>query len=116
MKNIIIRILIFIGAVYLASRLIPDISYSTWQALIFMGVVLAVAHITIKPIIKVITLPISILTFGLFSLVIHGILFWFVGNLIPGFSVVTFVAAFWGGLIVSITHSILGTFLVHNEN
>ncbi len=111
MKKIILRTIIFIAAVYGASLLVSGISYSTWKALILMGLVLVLAHTIIKPIIKIITLPISIITLGLFSLVINAGLFWFAGNIISGFSVLTFMAAFWGGLIVAVANSLFSSFI-----
>lgn len=102
MRNFIIRTIVFIAAVYIASKLISGISWSGWQALVLSGVALAILHSFIKPIIKIITLPINIITFGLFALVINAVFFWFVGNIIPGFTVLTFVAAFWGALVVSV--------------
>jgi len=111
MRKIILRTIIFIAAVYGASLLVSGISFTSWQALGLMGLVLALAHTIIKPIIKIITLPISILTFGLFALVINAALFWFAGNIISGFSVLTFVAAFWGGLIVAVANGIFSSFI-----
>lgn len=102
MKNIIIRAILFTAAVYIASQIVSGISFTGWQALILAGALLAVLHSVIKPIIKIITLPINIITFGLFALVINAAFFWFVGNIIPDFTVLTFVAAFWGGLVVSV--------------
>lgn len=116
MKNIILRTLIFIGAVYLASRIVSGVSYDGWQALVLMGAVLTLAHGLIKPIIKIITLPITLLTFGLFSLVINAGLFWFAGSVISGFFVTTFIAAFWGSLVVSVVNGLLSTFIDREEN
>ena len=116
MKNIILRTIIFIGAVYLASRIVSGISFDGWQALILMGVLLTLAHILIKPIIKIITLPITLLTFGLFSLVINAGLFWFAGSMISGFFVTTFIAAFWGSLLVSVVNGVLSKFIDTEEN
>lgn len=111
MKNIIIRSIIFIAAVYGASKIIPGISFNSWQALILMGIVLTLAHSFIKPIIKIVTLPITIVTFGLFALVVNAALFWFAGNVITGFTVLTFITAFWGGLVVAIVNCIFNRFI-----
>lgn len=116
MKNIILRALIFIGAVYLATRIVSGVSFDGWQALVLMGVVLTLAHGFIKPIIKIITLPITVITLGLFSLVINAALFWFAGSVISDFIVSTFVAAFWGSVVVSIVSGVLSTFIDKNED
>jgi putative membrane protein len=104
MGKLLLRVIIFTGAVFLASQIVSGIAYNGIAALIIAGALLALLHTLIKPIIKVITLPLSIITFGLFALVINAAFFWFVGNVIPGFSVSDFVAAFWGSIIVSIAN------------
>ncbi len=116
MKNIIIRTIVFVAAVYLASRIVSGISFNGWQALVLMGIVLTFAHGIIKPIIKIITLPITIITLGLFALVINAALFWFAGSIISGFVVSTFVAAFWGSVVVSVVSGILSTFIDKDED
>jgi putative membrane protein len=89
-------------AVFLASRFISGITIDPiWTALV-VGACLTLFNMIVKPIINILTLPINILTLGLFSLVINGALFWYLGTLIKGFSVATFTAAFIGALIVSI--------------
>jgi putative membrane protein len=89
-------------AVFLTSRFISGITIDPiWTALI-VGACLTLFNMIIKPIINILTLPINLLTLGLFSLVINGALFWYLGTLIKGFSVATFTAAFIGALIVSI--------------
>jgi putative membrane protein len=89
-------------AVFLASRFISGITIDPiWTALI-VGACLTLFNMIIRPIVKILTLPINILTLGLFSLIINGAIFWYLGTLIKGFSVATFTAAFIGALIVSI--------------
>ncbi len=104
MKNLFLRALIFVGAVYIASELVSGISFNGWKALILTGLLLAVVHSVIKPVIKIITLPLSLITFGLFALILNAVFFWFVGNSIPGFIVMTFMSAFWGALVVSVAN------------
>jgi putative membrane protein len=63
----------------------------------------------------VLTLPINILSLGLFTLVINGFLFWFLSRIVEGFSVSGFGAAFWGALLLSILHA-LTQWLVRKED
>jgi putative membrane protein len=100
--RIIIHWITLSVAVFLTSRFISGITIDPiWTALI-VGACLTLFNMIIKPIIKILTLPINLLTLGLFSLVINGAIFWYLGTLIKGFSVATFTAAFIGALIVSI--------------
>lgn len=78
-----------------------------WVALI-VGACLTLVNMFLKPIINILTLPLNLLTLGLFSLVINGAIFWYLGSgMIKGFSVVGFTAAFVGALIVSILNWII---------
>jgi len=105
--KIILHWIILSVAVYVTTQIISGITVEPiWVALI-VGACLALFNMIIKPVINILTLPINILTLGLFSLVINGILFWYLGVLIEGFSVSTFYAAFIGALIVSIINWVL---------
>jgi putative membrane protein len=69
---------------------------------VIVGAVLGFINLIVKPIISLLTLPITILTLGLFSLVVNAALFYFVGRVVEGFTIDSFVAAFWGALIISV--------------
>ena len=106
MKIILHWILISI-AVLATTFIVGGISVEPlWVALI-VGACLTLFNMFIKPIINVLTLPINIITLGLFSLVINGLLFWYLGRFISGFTVTTFTAAFVGALLVSVLNWIL---------
>ncbi|PIQ91531.1 MAG: hypothetical protein COV70_03280 [Parcubacteria group bacterium CG11_big_fil_rev_8_21_14_0_20_39_22] len=88
----------------LADRLIPGVVvegiYSAMIASIFLGLV----NTVIRPVIIILTLPITVLTLGLFTLVINALLFWFIASFVQGFTVEGFWAAFIGSLFVSLGH------------
>lgn len=107
MKKIIIQFIALVVALLLAEYLVSGISINGWQTLLVASGLLTIVHIVIKPIVRIITLPLSIITFGLFALILNAIFFWFVAELISGFSVDGFVSAFWGALVVSVVNSIL---------
>ncbi len=105
--KIILHWIILSFAVFLTTQIVSGIVVEPiWVALI-VGACLTLFNMFIKPIVNILTLPINLLTLGLFSLVINGALFWFLGTLINGFKVTTFVAAFTGALLVSIINWIL---------
>ncbi|MCE9585239.1 phage holin family protein [Candidatus Nomurabacteria bacterium] len=99
-------------AVFLTAYFLPDINLAYFYTAIIIGAVLTLINYTVKPIIKIITLPINILTLGLFSLVINGLIFYFLGHIISGFYVADFMSAFYGALIVSVLNWILSKFLI----
>jgi len=100
--KIILQWIILSLAVLAVAYLIPDITSDSLLVVIIIGAFLTLINRIIKPIIKIITLPINILTFGLFSFVVNGFIFWFLGFVIPGFTVGTFVAAIIGALVISV--------------
>ncbi len=106
MKIILHWILISI-AVFATSKLIDGVIVDPlWVALV-VGACLTLFNMFIKPIVNILTLPINAITLGLFSLVVNGALFWYLGTLIKGFSVDGFYAAFVGALLVSIINWLL---------
>ena len=66
------------------------------------ALVLGLLNALIRPILILLTLPLNILTLGLFTFVINGLLFWFVASFVKGFYVAGFWPAFWGALVYSI--------------
>jgi len=101
MKIILNWILISVS-VFVTTKIISGIVVDPiWVALV-VGACLTLFNMFIKPIIKVLTLPLNILTLGLFSLVVNSVLFWYLGTFIKGFEVSTFTAAFVGALVVSV--------------
>lgn len=100
--KILIHWLILTLAVLAVPYLIDGIHVSTIGVAVIVGAVLAVINLIVKPIINILTLPINILTLGLFSLVVNAVLFYFVGKVVNGFMIDSFTAAFWGALIISI--------------
>ncbi len=106
--KIILHWIILSVAVFITTKILPGqvVLDPIWTALI-VGACLALFNMIIKPIINILTLPINIITLGLFSLVINGALFWYLGVLIDGFDVTSFYAAFIGALLVSIINWVL---------
>lgn len=100
MKIILHWILLSIS-VWLTTQLVAGVMVNPiWVALI-VGACLTLFNMFLKPIIKILTLPINLITFGLFSLVVNGIIFWYLGTVVKGFTVATFWAAFISALVVS---------------
>lgn len=100
--RIILHWIILSIAVFVTTKIISDITVEPIWVSLIVGACLALFNMIIKPIINILTLPINIITLGLFSLIINGALFWYLGVLINGFNVETFYAAFIGALLVSV--------------
>jgi putative membrane protein len=90
-------------AIAIASRLVPGVSVDASSALI-AAVVLGALNLFIRPILFVLTLPITILTLGLFSFVINAILVMVASYLVPGFHVASFWSAFLFAFVLSVVN------------
>jgi putative membrane protein len=101
--HVVLRYLGTVTAVVLTVYLVPGVQMTGgWSAIFLAALVWSVLVTVIKPILQVITLPITVLTFGLFALVLNAILFYVVDVLVPGFEVVNFLGALLGAFVLSV--------------
>ncbi len=98
--RLIIRIIINALAVLLAASVVPGIRVAGFGTAVLVAIVFGLLNITLGFIIKVLTFPLAIITFGIFLLVVNALMFW-AASFIKGFSVAGFGPAFWGALIVT---------------
>lgn len=92
-------VLAFVLTIYL----VPGISApGGWIAVLLVALVWSAITLVIKPVLSILSLPITILTFGLFALVLNALLFWLTAGLVPGFVVAGFWSAFVGALVLSV--------------
>ncbi len=103
----VLRALVIMVASYLMTTKV-DIS-SFWAALA-VALFLAVANTVLKPILILLTLPINVLTLGLFTLIINALLIWVVSLIVPDFAIVNFWWAIIFGIVVSVLNSLLHIF------
>ena len=95
---------------------LPGVHVSGLYAALIAALVLGLINAILRPLLILLTLPITVLTLGLFTLIINGLLFWFVTTLVKGFSVDGFVPAFWGALIMSLVSWIIGSVLIRSQS
>jgi len=96
-------------AVMVAANVVRGIDYSSWSSLLVASLLLGALNAMIRPLLLILSLPLVVLTLGLFALIINALLLYFVGALVKGFSVEGFWAAFLGGLLISLTTLVLNT-------
>ena len=94
-------------AVWLTAILLPGVSLSGFGAAIIVAVVLAIANVLVKPVLVLLSLPITVLSLGFFIFVIDAILVLVVSNIIPGFH----VGGFWTALFFAVILGIIGSIL-----
>jgi putative membrane protein len=104
----LLNALALLGVAYL----VPDIHVSSLLVALVAAAVIGLANMLIKPILVIFTLPITILTLGLFIFVINGILFWSVGHFLQGFEVYTLKAGIIGAFAYSVISWILNAIVI----
>jgi len=109
--KLIIRILLTALAVILIATFLPGVSVAGFGTAIIVAVVLAILNIIVKPILVILTLPVTILTLGLFLLVINAIIILLADSFISGFGVDGFWIALIFSLLLSVFQSILYSIL-----
>lgn len=112
--KLIIKLLITALALLAVAYLVPGVAVTSFYTALIVAIVLGLLNLIIKPIVVLLTLPINILTLGLFTFVINALLFWFAASFVEGFIVTGFIPAFLGALIVSIISS-LSERLLYND-
>jgi putative membrane protein len=110
------RLLINAAALWVATRFVPGVTFTGgWLPFLGVAFVFGVVNTIIRPVAKILTFPLIILTLGLFALVVNGFMLWLTSSLSAafglGFHVDGFWAAFWGALVVSIVSTILSIFV-----
>jgi putative membrane protein len=93
-----------------AARIVPGIQCDGWGTLLITALVLGIFNAFLKPILFILTLPLQLVTLGLFTLVINALLLMLTDSLVREFHVRDFWAAFFGGLVISVTSGFLGLF------
>jgi putative membrane protein len=94
-------------AVWTTSRLVPGFWVDGAGAALIAAVVIGLVNATLGLFLKVITFPITILTLGIFWLIVNALMLELAAALVPGFHIRNFVAAFWGGIVLSIVNMFL---------
>ena len=111
--NLLLRLLLNTLAVLVVAWLVPGITVNSYTSALFAGLAIAVINSVLRPILHILTLPFSILTLGLFALVVNAALFALAARFVPGFEVAGFWPAFFGSivfwLVSLVTNAFLGT-------
>ena len=94
-------------ALIAVAYLMPSISVSSFGAALVAALVLGLINAVVRPVLVLLTLPVTILTLGLFIFVLNGLLFWAVGSWLEGFN----VGGFWAGVLGAILFSIVSWLL-----
>jgi len=116
----LIRLLVNAAALWVATGLVPGVTYvGGWVGFFVVALIFGVINASIRPVAKVLTFPLIIVTLGIFALVVNGLMLWLTSSLSSalglGFHVSGFWAAFFGALVFSIVSTLLTLFIKDTE-
>jgi putative membrane protein len=111
MIGFIIRVLITAAGLWLATQIVPGISDHSWKSLLAAALLLGIVNAIIRPILVVLTFPITIVTLGLFLLVINGLMLELVAFFLHDFHVHGLLAAILGAIVVGLTGWVASWFI-----
>jgi len=109
--NLLIKILVTAALVLLIANFMPGVKVAGFSTALIVAIVLGLLNIFIKPILVILTLPVTIVTLGLFLLVINALMILLCTKIVGGFSVNTFLTALLFSIILSLLQSILNAIL-----
>ena len=107
----LLHILVVAGALLLIANYVPGIAITSLTTALFVALVWGFVGVTIRPVLSLLTLPINLLTLGLFSLIVNALLFWGVAYAVPGFTVTGFLPALEGSLILMLVQWVASALL-----
>ena len=107
----IVRVLVNAAVIALAAALVPGLHLAGAMPALLAGLVLGLINALVRPVLVVLTLPLTLLTLGLFLLVLNGICLALTAWLVPGFDIDGFLPAVLGALVISVVSWVLTAFL-----
>jgi putative membrane protein len=111
MVGFLIHTVVLAIAIWITAAVVPGITVASWTTLAIAALVLAVVNAIVRPILLILTLPITVLTLGLFYLVVNGLAFGLAAALVPGFQIHSWTAAILGALATSVISWFIGIFV-----
>jgi putative membrane protein len=107
----LLRLVINAAALWVAAQLIGGIVVTGLTPLLLAALVLGLINAVVRPVLLILTLPLTLLTLGLFIFILNAFCLWLTSRIVPGFDVQTFGAALLGSLVVSLVSWLLTAFV-----
>lgn len=99
-------------ALWVASQIFQGIKFADTASLVVSALLLGFANAIVKPLLIILTLPLTLLTFGLFLLVINALMILLVSSLVKGFTVSSFWTAFFASIFIAVLSFVIGSFVL----
>lgn len=117
MLRLIIQVLSNAIGIWAAARLVSGIHfYGNWKWLILAGAVLGFINFVIRPIVKIISLPLIWITLGLFTIVINILMLDLAAKIVPALVIDTWTAAFWAVIVISFINFVISSLIENDEH
>jgi putative membrane protein len=110
-KGFLLRLLITAAGLWVASAIVPSMEFASGWTLLGAALLLGIVNAVVRPIFVFLTLPITILSLGVFLLIINAAMLAIVAGFLPGFTLGGFFAAFFGAIFVSLTSGFASWFI-----
>ncbi len=107
MRDLLVRWGINSIALFAVVHLVAGVSVERWQTVLAGALVLGLLNAVLRPVLILLTLPVNVLTLGLFTLVVNGLIFYLAASLVKGFH----VTGFWSAVVAALVFSIVSFFL-----
>lgn len=98
--RLLLRWLVSALTLMLVAYYIPGITVASFYTALVAAIILGLVNALIRPLVVILTLPVNIVTLGLFTFVVNALMFWLASSVVKGFGVTGFMAAFWGALVM----------------
>jgi putative membrane protein len=115
MPKYLLNPLITALSLLIVDLVVPGVDLANFPAAMLAAVVIGLVNASVKPILSILSFPITLLTLGLFALVVNGICFWLASLLVPGFIVKGFLALIVGPIVLSLASTFLNNYFAGKE-
>ena len=116
MRGFLIRVLVVAIGLWIASKIVPGVSINDGWSLFWAALLLGLVNAIVRPVVIILTLPLTILTLGLFLLVINAAMLSLVAWMLDGMTVDGFWSAFFGAIVISIVGWLVTWFIGDRGN
>lgn len=115
MTSLLIKWFVNSLAIFIVGNFFPGIHVPNYITALWAAFLLALLNVTIRPVLRLLSLPITIITLGLFAFIINGFTFWLASKFISGFTVDTFWWAVLGAFVVSLISTVLNRLVLGSD-
>ena len=103
-------------AVWLVSEIVPGFNVASLGSALIAAVVIGLVNATLGIVLKVVTFPLTVMTLGLFWLIINGVMLMVAAQFVPGFAISGFTAAFFGAIVLCLVNMVLRSLFLSKES